>query len=932
MFRNIGVLALVACLFLATGSAFATDLTTSAATPTLTATDDAGEPGKAEANKQMKERPYAEKLHRKVHKDKGPSGPEPKYKPWDKVVTKEHKKSEGLLNFYQKQEELLLEVPKDKLDKPFLAILSISRGIGSDFVYGGLPIDDVMFDFHRDEDHIQMRRLSTNFTAGENQPLKNAVNLTFSESILESFPIKSEKGDNVVIDVRDFFLSDIAGMSMYLGAALGQPVRPDSKKAWLASLTNFPTNTELDTRLTYSPGRPETLFLPSVPDNRSIQLGVAWSIRELPADPMTPRIADDRVGFFTTSHKDFTREKEDNFFVHYANKWRVEKKDPAAALSEVKNPIVYYIDNTVPDEYVPYMIRGVEFWQKAFESAGFKNAILAKRAPTKEEDPNYNPVDARYNTIRWNTNDQVSYGAIGPSRVDPRTGEIIDADILFEHNIIASFGRSYRRLTSPRTALMQVDPNLKQIWMTADERAQEKALMELPFFKMKPYAMCHADQCLELGGEIMRLSMLASGAIDAGGTVPTEYLGNALMWVTSHEVGHTLGLRHNFKSSSATPYDKLNDKETIDNIGMTGSVMDYPSPNVATDSAKQGYYYSPGVGTGDIWAIKWGYSEVPGETAAEQKKHTDAIAAMCLEKGHLYGTDEDTYPMGALDPRSNINDLSDNPMAWAQERAAICDDLMKNGKLESRVVGDGEDYVPLRSAVLTLFLQKYVCANIATKNIGGMYTERSHKGAEKVPFTPVAAADQRKALQFIVNNALTSDAYALPVSTVNKLQDDKMWSWENNPFQEGRRFEFPLTDWVEAMQAGVLFNAMNPLLQARVIEGQYQSDDAFKLSELYSTLTKSIWTSRMAPKGRTATWDRNLQRLYTDMLIQQVVTPNGMTPQDAIALSRLNLVRIQSAAKGQLAAKGLDDDTNAHLMDTVARIDRALNASRESAY
>ncbi|HEX6789853.1 MAG TPA: DUF5118 domain-containing protein, partial [Candidatus Krumholzibacteria bacterium] len=198
MFRNIGVLALVVCLCLVTGSALANDLSTASASPTPAFTDDAkGEP-KAEA-KQMKERPYAEKLHRKLKKE-GPAGPEPKYKPWSKVVTPEHKKQEGLLTFYSKQEELLLEIPKTQLDKPMLAILSISRGIGADFVYGGLPIDDVMFDFHRDQDHILMRRLSTNFRAGDNQALKNAMDLTFCESILENFPIKSEKGDHVVID------------------------------------------------------------------------------------------------------------------------------------------------------------------------------------------------------------------------------------------------------------------------------------------------------------------------------------------------------------------------------------------------------------------------------------------------------------------------------------------------------------------------------------------------------------------------------------------------------------------------------------------------------------------------------------------------------------------------------------------------------------
>jgi len=816
MYRHIGAIALVAGLCMVTGTAFATDPTPQTTAPTM-ATDEPAKDGTPEAKKPRKERPYAEYLHSKVNKPKGPSGPEPKYKPWDKIITKEHKKSEGLLTLYTKQEEMLLELPKSQLDKPLLAILSISRGIGSDFVFGGLPIDDVMFDFHRDEDHIQMRRLSANFTGGADKALQNAVNLTFCESILENFPIKTEKGDNVVIDVGDFFLSDVANMSTYLGGALGQPVRLDSKKGYLASFANFPTNTEIDTRLTYTPGRTESLNLPNVPDPRSIQLGVAWSIRELPAHPMTPRIADDRVGYFTTSHKDFSRESEESFFVHYANKWRLEKKDSTAAVSEPVKPIVYYIDNTVPEEYVPYMLKGVERWQKAFEAAGFKNAIIAKRAPTKEEDPHYDPTDARYNTIRWNTNDQVLYGAIGPSRVDPRTGEIIDADILFENAIVANFGKSYRRLTAPRTALMQVDPGLKNLWMSQEERDQENALMQLPYFKARPYAMCQADQCLELGASVMRLSMLASDMVEAGGVVPLEYVGNALSWVVSHEVGHTLGLRHNFKSSSAVPYDELNDKAKIDQIGLTGSVMDYPSPNVAKDSSQQGYYYSPTVGTGDIWAIKWGYEPVAGKTAWDQKEQTDKIAALCTEKANLYGTDEDTYPSGALDPRSNINDLSDNPMAWATDRASICNDLLMNGKLEDRVVTDGGDYVPLRAAVQTLFLQKYVCANIATKNIGGMYTERAHKGGDKLPFTPVPAAEQRKALQFVVNSALSSSAYAIPPQMLNKMQDDKMNSWENDTFAPGRRFEFPLGDWVDAMETGVLYNMLNPVLDAHQV-------------------------------------------------------------------------------------------------------------------
>ncbi|MCI0451986.1 MAG: zinc-dependent metalloprotease [Candidatus Latescibacteria bacterium] len=931
MFRKLGLLAVACFMVVMAEAAAAGEALTTSSTASLEVDAPAAPatPPKAEPDKKMKPRPYAVELQKKLKKP-GPPPSKPKFKPWSEIVTKEHKKIEGLMTFYTKGEELLLEIEKDDLDKPMLAILSLSQGIGSDFVYGGLPIDDVMFDLHRDEDHVQLRRLTANFRAEGDEELQKAIDLTFAEAILENFAIKTENDGKVIIDVREFFLSDIAGMSMYLNAALNQPVRLDAKKGYLGSLKNFPTNTEIDTRLTYAASRPDALFRPNFPDPRAIQLGVAWSIRKLPEAPMTPRIADDRVGYFTTSFKDFRKEKTETFFTHYANKWRLEKKDPTAAVSEPTRQIVYYIDHTVPKEYVPYMIAGVNMWQKAFEAAGFKEAIVGKPAPTKEEDPNYDPVDARYNTIRWNVNDEVSYGAIGPSRVDPRTGEIIDADILFEHNIVHNFGKAWRRVAAPRPALMEVDHNLKHLWMTPEERMQEEAVFSLPFFKNKPYMLCSVNDCMGLGGEMMRLSMLMSGMIEAGQEVPLEFIGAALTFVSAHEVGHTIGLRHNFKSSGAVPYDQLHNKATIDQIGMTGSVMDYPTPNIAANASQQGYYYTPIVGTYDMWAIEWAYKPVDGATPDEQSKALEAIAKKCVDKAHLYGTDEDTYPMGALDPRSNTNDLSDDPMRWANERMSIVNDLLMKDQLEGRVVAEGGDYVPLRAAVQALFVQKYVCSNIATKTIGGAYTERAHKGDGKAPFTPITADEQRKALQFVVDNALKSNAYALSPDMLNKMQDDKMWSWENNLFQQGRRFDFPLSDWVEAMQTGVLFNVMNPFLQARVVDNAYKTDNSFRLSDLYATLTKSIWTDNLTPNGRTATWDRNLQRVYTDMLIQQIVQPYPVTPQDAVSLSRLNLTRIKNAAQSGLQRKGLDDETNAHLMETIARVDRALTASREA--
>jgi hypothetical protein len=885
---------------------------------------------KEEPKKRMKRRDYSNRLANKVKKP-GPPPKKPKYKPWNKVVTKDHQKQEGLLPLYIKQEEVLLELSDELLNKPMLAVMHLSQGIGSHFLFGGLPVDNVMFDFHRQEDHIQVRRLSTQFRANGDEALEKSLDLTFTESILASLPIKTEKKGKIVVDIKKLFLSDVSGMSMWLGAVFQQPVRLDGKKGYFESIKNYPENTEVDTRLTYMPGRAQTLNLPNVPDPRYVQVGVQWSIHKLPEEPMMPRIADDRIGYFTTTHKDFTKVGNESFFVHYSNRWRLEKKDSSAAVSEPVEPIVYYMDHTIPEDYVQYIMEGVELWQRAFEKAGFKNAIIAKRAPTPEEDPEFDPEDARYNTIRWSTSDQVMYGAIGPSQVDPRTGEIINADILFEHSMVATFGKVWRRFAGPEAALMSVDPGLKEFWMTDEELAAEISFDNIPQLRDKGHMMCALQDWIRFGGHMQWMALVANGTIEAGEEMPMEYIGEALRFVSAHEVGHTLGLRHNFKSSGSTPYGDLHDKDIVEEIGMTGSVMDYSAPNISRDPDAQGYYYAPSVGTYDDWAITYGYKQVEGENEWEQYANLQDITEQSTEKRHLYGTDEDTYPRAALDPRCNIWDLSDDVFTWSDERIAICDDLLLTGRLEDRVVKDGDNYLGLTNGVVTLLIQKYIACNMVVKNIGGSYAERAHKGSGVTPIHPVSAAQQQKAFDFIVKHGLDSDRFMLTPDLVNKLQDDKMWSWQNNPFRRAR-FDFPLANWVATIHNALLTNLMNPTLQARVVENEYKSERPFRLADLYNGLTRTIWTDNVTPSGQAAGLDRNLQRLYTYRLIAQVTTPYPGTPTDAIDLSRLHLRRVRNAANSALQRSGLDDATNAHLMETIARIDRALDAQRVTGF
>ena len=925
MVRKIGMLtALIFVMALMSSAAptdsLATEDTAIAADPVANLDDEKkGDEPEVEKTKAKKLRPYAKYL--KSRNKQGPKDPpkKPKYKPWKKTL-KDAEAHEGLIKMWTKDEKLYFELSEDNMDKPYQAILSLSQGIGSHFLFGGLPVDNMMFDFHRYKDHVQIRRLSVRYRSGDDEALDEAIDLAYSNSVVANLAIVSEKKGNVLVEMNKYFLSDVSGMSIWMGVMFKKPVRMDAKKGYYDSIKAYPENLEIDTRLTYMPGSIVGLSLPNVPDPRYVQIGVQFSIRGLPEDPMTPRVEDDRVGYFTTTHKSFSNVKGENFFVHYANHWRLEKKDPDAAMSEPVKPIVFYVDRTVPEQYRKYIKDGVEWWQRSFEKAGFKNAIIAKMPPTEEEDPEYDPEDARYNTIRWSVSDTPYYGAIGPSQVDPRTGEIIDADILFEHSMVMRFAMAWRRYAEPRAALMELDPGLIPFW--DPEKAAEPGPQDIPQLKDKMHMFCNLGKIMQENNAFMRVALLGRGLVGGGVEFPEEFVGEALAWVTAHEVGHTLGLRHNFKSSSSTPYEKLNDKASIEEIGMTGSVMDYPTPNIAVDPADQGYYYSPNVGTYDDWAVSWGYTP-------EADKIAD-IAKQASEKKHRYGTDEDTYPSGALDPNCATSDLSDQPLKWAQDRIAVADDLLHNGGLEERVVNDGDSYAGLRSAVVTVMMQRYIANLRSVKYIGGQYTSRPHAGEnDELPLKPTTVSEQRDALDFLVKNAFNCESYGLTSTVLNKMQDDKRWSWQNNPFQAGRRFDFPLSQYVAAIQNGLITNLMNPMLQARVIEATYKTDKPFKLSEVYNGLTGAIWGgSQSVASGEYAGMERNLQRIYLGKLTKQVTTPYPGTPHDAIALSRLHLTRIKGHASRALQRSGLDDETNAHLMESIARIDRALDASR----
>ncbi|MFV1981673.1 MAG: DUF5117 domain-containing protein, partial [Rhodothermia bacterium] len=364
----------------------------------------------------------------------------------------------GFFDSYEKDDHLYLIIPEDRLGEEFLLTSEIARGIGSSFLNGGLMLN-IFFGaqlvaFEKHSGKVFLVQLPVNYTADGGSAAALAVDLTFGSSVLQSAEVEAGPGDSVlVIDTYGWFVSDFSNIGSFVRNAVStKPGKPgsasfDKDRSFLESVESFEDNVNIIAKLTFKPGEPVSLR--GVPDSRYIPLSIHYGLVKLPETLMRPRLGDDRVGYFLTVQKNFS-EDDRTFFLRYINKWRLECADEPAqdGLCGPAKPVTYYIDKTVPEEYRQAMIDGVEAYIPAFEAAGFRNAIRAELLPDSA-----NPADIRYATLRWNTSDVPAYGAIGPSVQDPRTGETLDADLLFEASMIIGIKNGWRRLVDPATSM-----------------------------------------------------------------------------------------------------------------------------------------------------------------------------------------------------------------------------------------------------------------------------------------------------------------------------------------------------------------------------------------------------------------------------------------------------------------------------------------------
>lgn len=836
--------------------------------------------------------------------------PQPKYPPFADV-TKDFQTVDGMLKLHRKGNRLLAELPGSMMNRDFIVLISIAKGIGRGQLLGGMSWgfgDDWLWQFRKVDDRIHLVRRNVRFTASKNDPQEKAINLAYTDSVLFSLPILTTSPSGAsVVDFSSVFMTDLPQISMFLpGFSFSE-----NKSTW-ASVKSLKDNVELEVAATYaSSGH---LDIDSIADSRGATIHVHYSISLLPQTGYQPRLADDRVGYFITAVKDWSKKNEDDRFVRYINRWDLQKAEPSADLSPPKKKIKFWLEKTIPFAYRKPIHDGIEEWNKAFEKAGFANAIEVRQQEDKDE---WDPEDINYNTFRWIT---AGAGfAMGPSRVNPNTGQILDADVIFDADFIQHWKQEYENFTPEAIAEMTGGPlDLKsyQEEMKKNHNHRPGEICDLHHGLSREFAFGAAVLAARTSNPADREKLVQQG----------------LKEVTMHEIGHTLGLRHNFKASTMLTLEEMNDQAKTRESGLTGSVMDYAPANIMPKGQPQGDYFSTTIGPYDTWAIEYGYKPLSGGTegeVAELKK----IAARGSKPELAYATDEDTRGIDP-DPLSNRYDMGKDPVAFAKNRAQLIAEQWPKVIEETAKAGDG--YQKVRQVFGVLLGNHGRAMHFVSRFVGGVYVNRAHKGDEnaQAPFVVVDPAKQREALSLLEEQVFSDKPFQFPPDLYNYLASSRWSHWGSSiPL----RTEYPVHEVISMWQDRILQQLLSPLTLERLHDSELYlpaDHDALTAPELLDRLTKSIFTEiDKMPEGEytnrkpaISSLRRNLQRDYLKRLAALSMGKTG-APEDCqtVAYAQLSSLegRINSVLKSNTK---LDAYSRAHLEETASRIHKVLEA------
>lgn len=632
------------------------------------------------------------------------------YKAYAKVITDKAVSDDGLFTVHEIDDDLYFEIPDSLLDREMLLISRIAQTPAnlSPFINAGSKSAEQVVRWHRQENNILLRRMSYQSVASDSLPIALSVSSNNFEPIIASFKIEALTPDSngVVIKVNDLYEKDIPALS---GLSSGQRTRfrvrrLDGARSFIDYARSYPLNIEVRHTMSYDAGSP-----PSNANTGTISMQMNQSMVLLPEEPMMPRLEDPRVGYFSVNQVDYGSEEQKAASYSYIARWRLEPKDPEAYLRgelvEPVKPIVYYIDPATPEQWRPYFKMGVEDWQAAFEAAGFKNAIIAKDPPSLEEDPEWNPEDVRYSSVRYVAS--TTRNATGPSVSDPRSGEIIESDIIWYHNHI----RSYRNRLMIETGA--ANPDARSL------------------------------------------------------TIGEELIGETMRQVIAHEIGHALGLPHNMIGSSSLPVDSLRSPTFTSQYGVSPSIMDYTRQNYIAQPGDGVTRFVRKIGPYDHYAIDWGYRWYPNVTAPDQEK--PMLDQMILEHADdpmfRYSPQRIGLP---IDPRVQTEDMGDDPVQASTYAVANLQRVVPN--LVDWTATPGRDYRDLNEIYGELQGMWFRYMGHVQSLIGGVYGDLKASDQEGAVYDIVPRAKQEEAMQFLIDQVFETPTWLHDAELLRRIE------------------------------------------------------------------------------------------------------------------------------------------------------------------